>query len=198
MNRHLVSAVTMAAIGLLAGTACAQTPAASAVQRNVNQQTRIEQGLQSGALTTKEAAKLEREQAAISHAEARTAKDGTVTTAEQARVNALQNRASADIAAAKHNGVTGNPESKSSQRMQADVQRDINQQQRIQAGAADGSLTTHEVGKLERGQSRAERRQARAGADGHVGADQQARIRHSENVQSRKIHRQRHDGQKAG
>lgn len=196
MNRHLLAAA--AALALLASAAHAQAPAASAVQRNVNQQTRIEQGLQSGALSTKEAAKLEKEQAAVSRVEARSAKDGTVTAAEQARVNALQNKASADIAAAKHNGVTGNPESKSSERMQADVQRDINQQKRIQAGAADGSLTTREVGKLERGQARAERRQARAGADGHVGAREQERIEHTESKQSRKIHRQRHDGQKAG
>lgn len=198
MTRHLVTAVATAALTLLANTAFAQSPAASAVQRNVNQQTRIEQGLQTGALSTKEAAKLEREQAVVSRVEARSAKDGTVSATEQARINALQNKASADIAAAKHNGVTGNPESKSSERMQADVQRDINQQRRIQAGAADGSLTTREVGKLERGQSRAERRQARAGADGHVGAREHERIQHTENVQSRKIHRQRHDGQKAG
>jgi hypothetical protein len=198
MNRRLLTAVAAAAITLLANTAIAQTPAASAVQRNVNQQTRIEQGLQSGALSTKEAAKLEKEQAAVSRVEARSAKDGTVTATEQARINALQNKSSADIAAAKHNAVTGNPESKSSERMQADVQRDVNQQKRIQAGAADGSLTTHEVGKLERGQSRAERRQARAGADGHVGPGEQAKIQHTENVQSRKIHRQRHDAQKVG
>lgn len=198
MNRHLVTAIATAAISLLASTAFAQAPAASAVQRNVNQQTRIEQGLQSGALSTKEAAKLEKEQAAVSRVEARSAKDGTVTAAEQARINALQNKTSADIAAAKHNAVTGNPESKSSERMQADVQRDVNQQKRIQAGAADGSLTTREVGKLERGQARAERRQARAGADGHVGAGEQAHIQHTENVQSRRIHRQRHDAQKAG
>lgn len=198
MNRHIFTAVATAAVTLLASTAFAQSPAASAVQRNVNQQTRIEQGLQTGALSTKEAAKLEREQAAVSRVEARSAKDGTISATEQARINALQNKSSADIAAAKHNAVTGNPESKSSERMQADVQRDINQQKRIQAGAADGSLTTREVGKLERGQSRSERRQARAGADGHVGAAEQAHIQRGENVQSRKIHRQRHDAQKAG
>jgi len=198
MTRRLLTAVATAAITLLANSAFAQTPAASAVQRNVNQQTRIEQGLQSGALSTKEAAKLEKEQATVSRVEARSAKDGTVTATEQARINALQNKSSADIAAAKHNSVTGNPESKSSERMQADVQRDVNQQKRIQAGAADGSLTTHEVGKLERGQARAERRQARAGADGHVGAGEQANIQRGENAQSRKIHRQRHDAQKAG
>jgi hypothetical protein len=82
------------------------------VQRNVNQQTRIEQGLQSGALSTKEAAKLEKEQATVSRVEARSAKDGTVTATEQARINTLQNKSSADIAAAKHNGGTGNPEAR--------------------------------------------------------------------------------------
>jgi hypothetical protein len=195
MNRRLLTAVAAATFALLANAASAQATAASAVQRNVNQQTRIEQGLQSGALSTKEAARLEKEQATVSHVEARSAKDGTITPTEQARINALQNKTSADIADAKHNGVTGNPTSPSSERMQADVQRDVNQQKRTQAGAADGSLTTHEVAKVERGQAKSERQQARAGRDGKVTAREQAHVQRTENVQSKKIHRQRHDAQ---
>jgi hypothetical protein len=79
--------------------------------------------------------------------------------------------------------------------MQADVQRNINQQQRVEAGVQNGSLTNREVAKLERGQAKVDRKEAVAGADGHVGAHEQARIQRSENHQSKRIHRQKHDAQ---
>jgi hypothetical protein len=79
--------------------------------------------------------------------------------------------------------------------MQADVQRNVNQQQRIEQGVQSGSLTTRETAKLEGGQARDSRKEARAGADGNVGKGEQRRIQHAENRQSRKIHREKHDGQ---
>jgi hypothetical protein len=79
--------------------------------------------------------------------------------------------------------------------MQADVQRNINQQQRIEQGVKSGSLTTREAAKLERGQARDTRLEARAGADGNVGAREQRRIQKNENQQSRRIHREKHDAQ---
>jgi hypothetical protein len=191
MNRHLVISIVL--LGATFG-AVAQT-AATTVQREVNQQERIEQGLKSGALSTGEAARLEREQSAISRQQSRALADGKLTPAEQARLNASQNKASRDIAAAKHNGVTGNPDSASSQRMQADVQRNINQGKRIEAGVQNGALTNREVAKLERGQARVEGKEARAGRDGHVGAAEQARIQRTENRQSRRIHHEKHDAQ---
>src|SRR4029077_17532219 len=89
-------------------------------QRDVNQQQRIEQGLQSGQLSTREAGQLEREQQHVDKMEARDLRNGSISPAEQARLNAAQNKASRDIAVDKHNGVTGNPNSASSERMQAD------------------------------------------------------------------------------
>jgi hypothetical protein len=77
--------------------------------------------------------------------------------------------------------------------MQADVQRDANQQQRIQNGLQSGALTNHEAAQLEHGQARDERREANAAADGHVGSAEQARIRRGENRQSRHIYHQKHD-----
>jgi hypothetical protein len=82
--------------------------------------------------------------------------------------------------------------------MQADVQRNINQQQRIESGIQNGSLTNREVARLERGQAHVARKEARAGADGHVGAVEQQRIQRSENRQSRRIFRQKHDAQNRG
>jgi hypothetical protein len=78
--------------------------------------------------------------------------------------------------------------------MQADVQRNINQQSRIEQGVQSGQLTNREASQLERGQARVNRAEARAGADGHVGAREQARIQHRENVQSRHIFRDKHNG----
>jgi hypothetical protein len=181
------------AASLLTTAAWAQTPAEQDQQRDVNQQQRIEQGLKSGQLSTKEAGSLERQQQRIDKMEAHDMKNGAITPAEQARLNAAQNRASNNIYADKHNGVTGNPNSASSQRMQADVQRNVNQQQRIQNGMDNGSLTNREAGKLERGQARVNGREANAAADGHVGAAEQRGIQRSENRQSGRIYRKKHN-----
>jgi hypothetical protein len=162
-------------------------------QRDVNQQQRIEQGLQSGQLSTREAGQLEREQQHVDKMEARDLHNGSISPAEQARLNAAQNKASRDIAADKHNGVTGNPNSASSQRMQADVQRNVNQQQRIANGVNSGALTNREVGSLERGQAHVDRKEANAAANGHVGAAEQSRVQRSENRQSARVYRKKHN-----
>lgn len=182
---------------LLAGLPAAAATAddAVALDRNVKQEQRIEQGLQSGALNTREAARLERQQGRIAQMEARAARDGKVTRQEAAQINQAQNAESRVINAEKHDAQRGNPASASSQRMQADVQRDINQQTRIRNGVADGSLTTREAGRMEHQQAHGDRVLAKAGADGHLGAAEQRRVASTENRQSRHIWRQRHDAQ---
>jgi hypothetical protein len=202
----IAAATTIAALTFAASPSFAQGAAAAApaggpaaapgfVQRDINQDQRIEQGLKSGQLNTREAARLEGEQAHVDKLEAKALSDGKISAQERARINAAQNRTSADIAREKHDAQKGNPNSASSQRMQADVQRNINQQQRIQQGMASGQLTHHEAAKLEAGQAHVARTEARAGKDGHVSAGEQARVQTAENVQSRRIHREKHDGQ---
>ena len=181
------------AMSVLTTAAWAQTPAEQDQQRDVNQQQRIEQGLQSGQLSTKEAGSLERQEKHVDNMEARDLKNGSMSAGEQARLNAAQNKVSGDIYADKHNGVTGNPNSASSQRMQSDVQRNVNQQQRIQNGMDNGSLTNREAGSLERGQARVNGREANAAANGHVGAAEQRGIQRSENRQSRRVYRKKHN-----
>jgi hypothetical protein len=188
----LIGAAAVAAA--FAAPALAQTTG-TVVQRNVNQQERIEQGLQSGQLTTREAAKLEGEEARVEKAESRALKDGKLSPEERARIDRAQNQVSRDIYREKHDAQVGNPNSPSSQRMQADVQRNINQQQRIDQGVKSGSLTNREVGKLERGQARDNAMQYRAGRDGNVGPNEQRRIQSAENHQSGRIHREKHDAQ---
>jgi len=180
---------------LFAGAAFAAGPAVQeATQRDVNQQERIEQGLKSGQLSTKEAGQLERQQSRIDQTEAHDLKrDGKLTATDQSQLNRMQNRASANIYKDKHNGVTGNPNSASSERMQADVQRNVNQQGRILQGEKSGSLTNREAGSLEHGQAKVARKEANAAADGHVGAKEQAGIQKAENKQSKRIYRKKHD-----
>ena len=187
-------AIQLIALSALTTAAWAQaTTAEKDQQRNVNQQQRIEQGLQSGQLSTREAGSLERREQHVEKMEARDLKNGSMSPAEQARLNAAQHRVSNQIYADKHNGVTGNPGSASSQRMQADVQRDVNQQKRIQNGMDSGALTNREAGKLERGQARVNGREANAAADGHVGAREERGIQRSENRQSAHIFRKKHN-----
>src|SRR5512143_3370775 len=143
------------------------------VDRDVNQQERIEQGLQSGQLSTREAGQLERQETRLDRTEARDLKDGKLSPQEQVRINRMQNRTSRSIARDKHNGVTGDPDSRSSERLQADVARNVRQEQRIDQGIDSGTLTNREVGSLERGQAHVDQREAAAARDGHVGPREQ-------------------------
>lgn len=189
------TAIAAAIAGLFSITAAAQT-AGSEVQRDVNQQQRIEQGLKSGSLNTREASKLEQGEARIDRMESNAMKDGKLTPAEKARIQRAQNQESRQINRLESNAATGNPNSVSSQRMQADVQRNVNQERRIEQGIQSGQLTNREAGRLERGQARVDRTEARSGANGRVGPREQQRVQKAENRQSRRIYREKHDAQK--
>lgn len=193
MKTHY-SVITLTAITLFSGAAMAQVSdhATADVQRDVNQQQRIEQGLQSGQLTTKEAGRLENQEKRIDKMEARDMKNGSINAREQAKLNAAQNRVSADIKADKHNGAKGNPQSPSSQRLQADVQRNVKQETRIENGLKSGALSTHEAAGLERGQAHVDAKESAAAANGHVSAREQASVQRSENRQSKRIHHKKH------
>ena len=184
----LISCFTAA----LSTAAFAQT-VGTEVQRDINQESRIEQGLKSGQLSTGEAAKLEHGESRIDRMEKNALKDGNLSQQEADRIQRTQNAESNRINQLEHNDVTGNPNSVSSQRMQTDVQRNVNQQSRIEQGVQNGSLTNKEVGNLERGQARVDRAEARAGANGHVSAGEQTRIQNKENKQSQKIFREKHN-----
>jgi hypothetical protein len=198
MKRSVIAiALTLA---LSAATVQAQEQGAAVeAQRDANQQERIEQGLQSGQLSTKEAGRLEREEQHIDRQEAHALKSGgAVTPQEKARINREQNAVSNTIYRGKHNAVTGNPNSASSQRLQSDAQRNANQQQRIANGISNGTLTNHEAGHLEGGQARINRNEANAAVNGHVGAGEQAHVQGRENNQSRKIYNKKHNEKERG
>lgn len=94
---------TLLAAASLALPAVAQTQSTPRIdKRQANQERRIEQGEKSGALTQKEAAKLERDQAHIQKMESKATADGKVTRKERVRMEKAQDRESRRIYRQKH------------------------------------------------------------------------------------------------
>jgi hypothetical protein len=96
-------------VGIFLATApvFVQTPASGTTdpgiqKRMENQDQRIDQGVQSGALTPRETGKLEAEQAKIQQAEERIKSDGKLTPKERQKLNTMQDRASDRIDQQKH------------------------------------------------------------------------------------------------
>jgi len=105
---RLIAAAVIA--GAFAAPALAQTTE-SITRRNVNQQERFEQGLKSGQLTTREASKLEGEEARVDKMESQALDNGKLSPKERARINQAQDKVSGDIYRDKHNAQVGNPNS---------------------------------------------------------------------------------------
>jgi hypothetical protein len=95
-------------IAAFAGSALAQaTPQTPRVdQREAKQQQRIDQGVASGQLTGKEAARLEKGQARVEAKEAAAKADGVVTAKERAQLHRAQNKQSRKIYRQKHDNQT--------------------------------------------------------------------------------------------
>jgi hypothetical protein len=183
--------------GMAAAQAQTATPppqnAASDTQRDANQQKRIDQGLKSGQLTTKEAASLEQREAKLDRTEQRDMRHGPMTQAENAQIQRMQNRDSKAIHRDVHNAATGNPDSASSRRMQADVARNARQEQRLANGVKSGQLTNREDARMQGRQAHADHLEHLAGRDGKVSRGEQQRIQKTDNRDSKRIYRVKHD-----
>jgi hypothetical protein len=95
-SMKIVTAAMMAAFAMPAFAQIASTPRID--QRQQNQQQRIDQGVQSGALNQREAARLQKGQTRVQNVENRVTADGTVTNKERRRVEKVQDRQSRRIA----------------------------------------------------------------------------------------------------
>lgn len=171
-----------------AATAQAQSTG-SETERNVDQQQRVEQGLKSGQLTTGEARKLEQGEARIDRTEQHDLANGSLSASEKAQIQREQNRESAGIYKDKHNATTGNPNSLKSNLEQADVQRNINQEQRLHNGVTNGSLTNRELSRQEGNEAHVDRMESRRDTLRQTG-----KIQRTDNRDSRRIYRAKHNG----
>ena len=75
--------------------------------------------------------------------------------------------------------------------------REARQHARIRQGVKSGELTKGEAANLRHGQRHVARMERRAKADGVVTPAERARLNHAQNVQSKKIYREKHDKQVA-
>ncbi len=71
------------------------------------------------------------------------------------------------------------------------------QQKRIDQGVQSGELNKREAARLERHQAGINKMEDKAKADGTVTKKERAKIHHAQNNESQRIHRQKHDRQKA-
>ena len=88
---------------LIAGSAFAQTNTPNIDKRQEVQQKRVAKGMESGALTAKEASNLEKRETKIEADKQAAKADGVVTPAERAKLEKEENRASRKIRVKKHN-----------------------------------------------------------------------------------------------
>jgi polyhydroxyalkanoate synthesis regulator phasin len=102
--------ITMAALTLAltvaSGATVAQTSGTTSTpridQRQANQQKRIDEGVKSGALNQKEAARLEKGQTRVQRMEDKAIADGKVTAKERRRIEHVQDKQSRKIYREKH------------------------------------------------------------------------------------------------
>ena len=203
MQRTLILAAAIAVgVGLAAGAQAQSAPssstptttqhshnASSETGRDVDQQKRIEQGLQSGQLTSGEARTLETGESRIDKTEQRDLRNGSLSASERTQIQREQNHESKAIASQKHDAQTGNPNSLKSNLEQSDVQRNINQETRLHNGVKNGSLTHRELSHQEGNEAHVDRVESR-----HDTLRSTARVQRTDNRDSRHIYRAKHNG----
>ncbi|MFA4969982.1 MAG: hypothetical protein WC540_10170 [Sulfuritalea sp.] len=74
-------------------------------------------------------------------------------------------------------------------------QRQANQQQRIDQGVKSGELTAREAARMEKDQQRIQKMEDKAKADGKVTPKERERLQKAQNIESKKIAREKHDRQ---
>jgi len=98
-----VKFITTALVAAFTLPAFAQTDSTKRIdQRQLNQERRIEQGVNSGTLNEREAARLDRGQARVEKMEDKASADGKVTMKERARIEHAQDQQSRRIYREKH------------------------------------------------------------------------------------------------
>ena len=152
-------------------------------RREQNQQKRVANGLKDGSLSSGEAAKIERDETKIRQDEAKAKADGVVTSGERKKLNRELNQTSREIHRDRDNTPGDNTPGID--------RREQNQQNRVANGLKDGSLTSGEAAKIERGEAKIQRDEAKAKADGVVTSDERKQLNRELNQTSREISRDR-------
>jgi D-alanyl-D-alanine carboxypeptidase len=104
-----ITGLVVTGLAAWSGIGQAQGPA-FVDQREATQEQRIQDGVRSGALTPREAGRLEAEQQRIRDTKARMRADGRLNPNEKAMLDRMQNRAERDISREKHDRQVASPQ----------------------------------------------------------------------------------------
>jgi hypothetical protein len=185
----LIAAATMSGPAL--GAQQASPPPGTYGAREENQQDRIANGVQSGALTAGETKSLEHQEASLNGQAAadRAADGGKLTAAQRGQLNSEQNHLSHNIYADKHNATTAHYGKNEV------GQRRENQQDRIAQGIRSGSLAPSEAAHLE---GREQHINHEISTDRHANggtltAGEKQHINHQQNKASGAIYHDKHN-----
>ncbi|MCW5823753.1 MAG: hypothetical protein KIT34_13190 [Cyanobacteria bacterium TGS_CYA1] len=172
--------------------------------RQQRQQNRIQSGVQSGTLTSKEAARLTRQQNALARQEARYRASGNgLSRKERVRLEREQNQISQNIhrQANDRQGVNlppvGNPYAYNPPGRPGLYNinnNQVNHQERINQGIQSGELTQTEAQRLSNQQNRFATKEAEMRQDG-LTLQERRRLDNMQDNMSRNIYHQKHDGQ---
>ena len=147
------TAIAIAVGTLFAGAAFAQSNY-SIEQRDRIQQERIERGIESGQLTPREAARLERERARVERLERRARADGVLTQRERDRITRAQDRLGRDIYRESHDRQVANSNWRTSDRPYGWHRRNGMEQRNFNRGVRSDQFNRRDVYRGERFESR--------------------------------------------
>jgi hypothetical protein len=147
------TAIAIAVGTLFAGAAFAQSNY-SIEQRDRIEQERIDRGIQSGQLTSREAARLEGERAQVERLERRARADGVLTQNERARIDRAQDRLGRDISRESHDRQVANSNWRASDRPQGWDRREGAGQRQFDRGVRPEQFNRREAVRGERNDAR--------------------------------------------
>ena len=101
---NLIKTATALTLGAILSTAALAQADTGFERRDAVNVQRIEQGIRTGQLTPREAARLQRKQARIERMEAQARRDGHISRDERQRIELAQNELSRQIHFEKHDG----------------------------------------------------------------------------------------------
>lgn len=168
--------------------------------RQTNQETRIQQGIDSGSITEKEANKLEKQQNRINNVEEKFESDGVLTPKEKFRMEKTLDKSSRQIYKEKHDpqtqyGIMPN-NFQPKDRFSGINAREYRQRHRIENGIGSGQLTRGEARVLGKEQGRIRAEEARFKNDGNFTMRERAKVQHDLNHSSNHVWRAKHNNRK--
>jgi carboxylesterase type B len=172
-------------------------------KRQFAQKMRIKHGIKNGSLTRREATRLVKAQKRIKKVEALTKKDGKVTKREARLLERMQDKQSKKIYGQKHDEQTKQNNKKKKLKNKLEDKREKfvvnkrqeNQKNRITHGIENGSLTKFEAKRLVKAQKRIAKIEKQILKDGKVTDKEAKLLKKLQDLQSKLIYKQKHDGQ---